>query len=276
MTCNRTLLAGLMCLVLAWAGAAHAEPPEKMRLQGTITQLNGQPVIDGNYAFRVKLYVNAGDLVSQAVLTMTANSQVVGGAYSLILTPDTPGDLAAALETARFVEITVVDDGSQTFDETLTPRQEITSVPFALNAQSALPRGVIVMWSGDPSAVPEGWALCDGTNGTPDLSGRFVVGYDASDPDYDGTDPIGAPETGGLATVALDLLEMPAHDHGGGDHRHTLKEKEVAAGGKSVLAAGDDPAGYTKYSGNIVDMQGSGQPHENRPPYYVLAYIMKL
>ena len=39
-----------------------------------------------------------------------------------------------------------------------------------------LPAGAIVMWSGAPDEVPEGWTLCNGENGTPDLSGRFLVG----------------------------------------------------------------------------------------------------
>jgi len=43
-------------------------------------------------------------------------------------------------------------------------------------SQSQLPRGVIVMWSGSVEEIPEGWSLCDGTNGTPDLRDRFVVG----------------------------------------------------------------------------------------------------
>eukprot|EP01043_Picozoa_sp_COSAG02_P014479 COSAG02_NODE_597_length_19775_cov_28.914312_17_plen_317_part_00 len=41
---------------------------------------------------------------------------------------------------------------------------------------SAAPRGLISMWSGTVDAIPHGWALCDGANGTPDLRGKFVVG----------------------------------------------------------------------------------------------------
>ncbi len=41
---------------------------------------------------------------------------------------------------------------------------------------SAAPRGLIAMWSGAAGTVPRGWALCDGTNGTPDLQDKFVVG----------------------------------------------------------------------------------------------------
>ncbi|REE00547.1 tail fiber protein [Marinoscillum furvescens] len=37
-----------------------------------------------------------------------------------------------------------------------------------------IPKGGIIMWAG--TTVPSGWALCDGTNGTVDLSNRFVIG----------------------------------------------------------------------------------------------------
>eukprot|EP01043_Picozoa_sp_COSAG02_P060237 COSAG02_NODE_7829_length_2831_cov_1.499268_1_plen_213_part_10 len=40
---------------------------------------------------------------------------------------------------------------------------------------SAAPRGLIAMWSGALDALPQGWALCDGTAGTPDLRDKFVV-----------------------------------------------------------------------------------------------------
>lgn len=40
----------------------------------------------------------------------------------------------------------------------------------------AFPRGIIVMWGGKLINIPTGWALCDGNNGTPDLTDRFIVG----------------------------------------------------------------------------------------------------
>ena len=48
-----------------------------------------------------------------------------------------------------------------------------------------IPIGGIIIWSGSTGSVPGGWRLCNGSNGTPNLSGRFVVGYSASDSDYD-------------------------------------------------------------------------------------------
>jgi len=45
-----------------------------------------------------------------------------------------------------------------------------------LNLDQVVPPGMIVMWSGSVDTIPEGWALCDGTNGTPNLRDRFIVG----------------------------------------------------------------------------------------------------
>ncbi len=66
-------------------------------------------------------------------------------------------------------------------NEVMSPRQRITSAGYAIRAEVAedvvsVPKGVIVMWSGRIADIPPGWALCDGTNGTPDLRDRFIVG----------------------------------------------------------------------------------------------------
>ena len=37
--------------------------------------------------------------------------------------------------------------------------------------------GMIMIWSGSIANIPSGWLLCDGNNGTPNLSGKFVLGY---------------------------------------------------------------------------------------------------
>lgn len=131
---------------------------------------------------------------------------------------------------------------------------------------TTIPAGVVVMWSGSPTAIPAGWALCDGTQNTPDLRGRFVVGYNRDDADYNG---IG--KSGGSRSVTLTTANLPAHTHKamkrGDDHNldHTgtygvLETNLVAANGIDIGL------------GNT----GDGQGFDVRPPYYVLAYIMKL
>lgn len=137
------------------------------------------------------------------------------------------------------------------------------------DGKELLPKGVIVMWSGSTNSIPTGWALCDGNNGTPNLKDRFVVGAGG---EYKVNDK------GGAKTVTLSEEQMP-------EHRHRYVNEQIAGN------LGSDNAAFPewKYDMNFrassdhkygVDIStgkaGGNQPHENRPPYYALAYIMKL
>jgi len=120
-----------------------------------------------------------------------------------------------------------------------------------------LPKGLIVAWKGGVNP-PSGWALCNGLNGTPDLRGRFIFGYN---PELGGAYPL--EKTGGSEKHTLTIEEMPRHNHG-----------ETVTG----VCNGNCPGGSnTNFGTNkTVNDIGGGQPHNNMPPYYVLAYIMKL
>lgn len=119
------------------------------------------------------------------------------------------------------------------------------------------PSGVISMWSGAISDIPSGWTLCDGTDGTPNLQDRFIVGAGSQ---------YGVSDTGGEDEHTLTVDEMPSHSH-------------TYAGKTSGGGAGDAP----EYLRDDLQAQtektsttGGDQPHENRPPYHALAYIMKV
>lgn len=124
------------------------------------------------------------------------------------------------------------------------------------------------------------WHLCDGTNGTPDLRNRFIYGGDGTNN--------GA--TGGEASVTLETEHIPAHSHtasvsSAGEHTHTYAYKDSSypipsSGNWSLRATGStknttDAAGAHSHTITIGNT-GGGWPHNNMPPYYVLAYIMKL
>ena len=128
----------------------------------------------------------------------------------------------------------------------------------ALTGVESFVTGMIILWSGAADAIPTGFVLCDGNNSTPNLSGRFVVGYDASNSDYDVND------TGGAESVTLTVNQIPSHTH-------NLLFGIGAFGGSSGAQTPRD-SGTT--SGRIQNT-GGGQSHENRPPYYALCYIMK-
>ena len=153
---------------------------------------------------------------------------------------------------------------------------------------SGIPIGGIIMWTG--STAPTNWALCDGSNGTPDLRGRFVL----SSGSVSGLTQRFLGQTGGQEQVTLSLAQMPAHVHdvsataqNNGSHNHTLFSVQGSEaqsgydGGYSVYnqAAESTTSTAGLHSHTIIvseTSKGSNSAHENMPPYYVLAFIMRL
>ena len=177
--------------------------------------------------------------------------------------PAFPADLFK--DDTRYLGITV--DGTE-----LLERKKLVSVPYALSAGSGgIPKGIIVMWSG--ATVPEGWALCDGQNGTPDLRNRFVLGAGGG---------YGIGTTGGNSEINL------AHSHTINDHTHSYSGNTGAAQGDVVNRTKDNnlyttagTAHYHSYSGTTggASDRGTNSQLGNTnilPPYYALAFIMKL
>lgn len=160
-----------------------------------------------------------------------------------------------------------------------------------------VPSGTIVMWSG--ATPPKGWALCDGTQvggrKTPNLSGRFVVGYGQRTPnsrsDKSKIHNYKLKELGGYEEVTLSINQMATHTHTiekkGGIHSHSFDLHYYSGNYRSHPAGSGDKGrvpsphheGCTKNAGghtHEISETGESHPHENRPPYYALAYIIKL
>jgi microcystin-dependent protein len=195
---------------------------------------------------------------------------------------------------------------------TKTASDSTTAVATTAFVHAVLPTGIIVMWNSTAASIPAGWQLCNGSNGTPDLRGQFVVGAGGS---YTPGD------TGGAASVTLSATAMPIHTHeltgslttgSAGSHTHTTSVTDPGHshtlpliqqvgtfgsqlhgawnGGSTATTASttgisvtvDTALAHTHsltLSGNTQSTGGSGgttQPHENRPPYYALCYIQKM
>ena len=188
-------------------------------------------------------------------------------------------------DDTRYLGITV--DGAE-----LAERKRLVSVPYALNASSGIPHGVIVMWSGSQASIPTGWALCDGQNGTPNLKDRFVIAAG-------NTYAIGS--NGGSATKnlshthttgnhALTIAEMPSHTHVQDPHRHAYSNgSDTTSSGYAANTNNGSPTQYTEYTTANNQNTGGGAAHNHgptgaagsasqdiMPPYYALAFIMKL
>ena len=176
----------------------------------------------------------------------------------------TASQLAVSGDATFFAAATISDNATVEGDLT---------VSGTLSGYGTVPVGTILLWSGAPGDIPAGWALCDGqiVNGrqTPNLSGRFVVGYDAADSDYD------APgKYGGEKTHTLLVSEMPSHYHS-----YSFKGADLDGGWDSDNYFYDASRHYNDDKHNNTrntDSAGGDKPHENRPPYYVLCYIMRV
>ncbi len=158
------------------------------------------------------------------------------------------------------------------------------------------PIGGVIMWSGADTSIPDGWALCDGNNGTPDLRERFVVGAGGNNSSVVGG-AYNPHAIGGANLVTLTVNQIPSHRHAltdaditlwGGGHTHAIETSD-GLNGKDYYGheSGDntnnhDNTFYTNFGGahdhgisGVTAYSGSGHSHENRPPYFALAYIMR-
>jgi hypothetical protein len=189
-----------------------------------------------------------------------------------------------------------------------------TAVATTAFVQSVLPRGMIIMWGGSTASIPAGWQLCNGSNGTPDLRGQFIIGAG-------GSYTVG--NTGGVASAGITItnLNLPAHSHtysgtvtttgttnsgvaaiNDPGHRHPI----YTPGGQGSVNSGNDLVGDSGYqttqrytgtattgitdSGHAHTFSGSGSYSgttantgvgnpitvNTLPPFYALCYIQKM
>ena len=180
-----------------------------------------------------------------------------------------------------------------------------------INVQHHLmPKGTIVAFNGK-TPIPYGWAICNGSNTTPNLRGRFILGESLSKK---------INTTGGLEKVQLSINHLPKHNHSmnnsgnhshfgntndAGVHTHRISQlnrqgnpdgwndsgrhywrnndyhlNRTTDQGKNVDNSGNHNHTFkTQNSGNhnhYINYSGESHSHENMPPYYVLIYIMKI
>lgn len=166
------------------------------------------------------------------------------------------------------------------------PRCSLKVAKTSVDLRPSVPPGSILPWRGNLADMPEGFALCDGSNGTPDLRDRFIVGAGT---EYNLND------TGGEKEVLLEAEQTASHFHyfgwnssnntgyflsfGNSQSRqfpplpplvHAQKWNGSNGGNWSQSRTGENLA-----TSLAVGVDAT-KPHENRPPYYALYYIMKL
>ena len=248
------------------------------------------------------------DLRVNTNLTYNTSSQVIGGKISNISNHDTDdlseGSTNQYFTTAR-ARASVSAAGDLSYNS--------SNGQFSVSVPSAFVSGMIILWSGNTGNIPSGFVLCDGNNGTPNLTDRFIVGAGAA---------YSPGATGGNDQQTLSLSQMPSHSHTINNHNHSFSASATTGNPNTSLtgsvtriaetyAGAGTASGIFSKTGNIsspltpsrvdssgaggfsidaththsgttgnpsdrgTNTQGSGSSHENRPPYYALCYIMK-
>ena len=172
-----------------------------------------------------------------------------------------------------------------------------TSISAAI---TVIPTGVIAIWSGSVVSIPSGWLICDGTNATPDLRNRFVIGAGST---YAVAATGGATTTSTVVahthTVSGNTSASGTHTHTGttstiGNHTHTITQGggngnvvqsliyDEQGGTKETSAAGSHSHTFTTDAGGDHTHTVSGNAASTGSasvsilnPYYALCYIMK-
>jgi len=138
------------------------------------------------------------------------------------------------------------------------------------------PQGTIVVWAGTIASIPSGWALCDGLLGRPNLLDQFVRGVNTA-----GTNP---GVTGGQSIITLLTIQLPSHSHSTTESAHfhqNVRGSVATAGGGLFTGSGNLTSSIsteiaTLTLGANTSSTGSGSSHNNIPPFFEVAYIIKL
>ena len=169
-----------------------------------------------------------------------------------------------------------------------TNTTQLATTAFVQTAlASAFTSGMIMMWSGTIATIPTGWVLCNGSNSTPDLRNRFVIGAHSDTAGVAYTTVTGSNTTTGGTKDAINVSHTHTATSSVTDpgHTHTSSSNGAPNGGGAGACfssgQGNTP-GQTTLSNTTgitvatsISTEGSSGTNQNLPPYYALAFIMK-
>lgn len=169
-----------------------------------------------------------------------------------------------------------------------TNTTQLATTAFVQTAlASAFSSGMIMMWSGTIATIPTGWVLCNGSNGTPDLRNRFVIGAHSDSAGVAYSTVTGSNTQTGGTKDAINVSHTHTATSSVTDpgHTHTSQSNGAPNGGGAgaCFSSGQsNTPGQTTLSNTTgitvstsISTEGSSGTNQNLPPYYALAFIMK-
>lgn len=248
--------------------------------------------------------------------SLTPKWQVIDPWDVIAVTVGTKTHLKYSFEASRMVPPGVTLDSDEKVVE--LNESKLNADRILESTMGVTPIGGIIMWSGSVTKLPRGWVLCDNSTYTdiggntkaksPDLRGRFIVGYDSRNTDYNNNN---GSKTGGIDKITLEEKNIPSHNHGGntgngGTHTHGITDNGHSHNVGYITRAVDRGSGTRHHPRNSVDAtdqystsnvptgikinnagshqhtinsyggnsSGITEEFDNRPKYYTLAFIM--
>lgn len=259
----------------------------------TVTKLYVVDNLNGTYSVTVRTAAGSGVVVPplKTVLLRCDGTNVIEQLDQVVGSFSVGGNVSVGGNTSVTGTTTLLDDlilnsSSGTAGQVVVS-QGAGNPPVWGNAFVA---GMIMMWSGTIATIPSGWALCNGSGGTPDLRNRFIIGAHSDDAGVAKTTITGSPtQTGGskdaIVVSHTHTATTTATDSG---HAHTtaLYYRPHSASGTAQQYAQNTTGFGGQISTNTgtanitasttVNSAGSSGTDANLVPYFALAYIMKL
>ncbi len=150
-----------------------------------------------------------------------------------------------------------IEENKNKLDEEIANRSKKKN---DLQNKGVIPKGSIIMWSGQK--IPDGFVLCDGKNGTPNLKDKFIVGSGSK---Y----KLG--DKGGNDEIKLTLEQIPSHSH---IIEYSTQSAWINGETSSISGISTD---YKNIINKVKTSKiGEGKEIDIRPQYYALAFIMKI
>jgi hypothetical protein len=233
---------------------------------------SGDPVTIANGAC-IPVYCDGADFFTS--LNATAGDFFVNGNETVTGTLGVTGAISGSTATfsGAISSVSPVFTGTPTAPTAVagTNNTQIATTAFVTNvAATSFPSGGIIMWSGSIASIPAGWYLCNGSNGTPDLRDRFIVGAGST---YSVAGTGGSKDA--IVVSHSHSINDPSHSHGYYRSYENQGIRYTDHSGQDTYEGwvyNDTGASTTGIS---VNSAGSSGTNANLPPYYALAFIMK-
>ena len=161
------------------------------------------------------------------------------------------------------------------------------TVTGTISGVGTIPIGSIIMWSGTIGSIPSNYKLCDGSNGTPNLKDKFVIGaaqdmYNSesgyawkAQTTITGTHTISGGTKDAIVVAHSHSITDPGHTH----EINTGRYNAYADGWVTSMANNTWNGGKStesKTTGITINSNGDSGTNQNLPPYYALAFIMRI